>query len=176
MKKIIRLTESDLTRIVRRVIKEQGVRTSRQYLKEDQSKINPIQQYVNSAVLEMNKLIGDTAKSKNIALPTIKIKNSPTQQTVTSAEGQTTKVNVDNYYFELIGAREGSNAPTNINFNNITDPSRYGIFQKEWLGSLSNQNWLMNIDRTLVTGLVNISNKYLDSSKQLLGVKTPTKP
>ena len=34
MKKIIRLTESDLTRIVRRVIKEQGVRTSRQYLKE----------------------------------------------------------------------------------------------------------------------------------------------
>ena len=34
MKKIIRLTESDLTRIVRRVIKEQGVRTSTQYLKE----------------------------------------------------------------------------------------------------------------------------------------------
>ncbi len=38
MKKIIRLTESDLTRIVRRVIKEQQTGTSRQYLKEN---VNP---------------------------------------------------------------------------------------------------------------------------------------
>jgi hypothetical protein len=38
MKKIIRLTESDLTRIVRRVIKEQQSATSRQYLMEEEPK------------------------------------------------------------------------------------------------------------------------------------------
>ena len=171
MKKLI-ITEEERSRIL-------GMHqsaTARQYLMEDQTQLNKVQSYINSTVQEMNKLISDTAKQQQKTLPTIKIKNSPKEQTVTATDGTTTKVTIDNYYFELEGAKQGSSAPINIDLNNVTDPSRYGIFQKSWIGSLSNQNWLMNIDRSLVAGLQSISKKYLDSSMQLLGNKPSVQP
>jgi hypothetical protein len=166
------LNESDIRRIVRRVIKE----SNRGYLMEDQSKINPVQQQVNLAVQEMNNLINNTTKTKQLTtpLPTIKIIKSQQAVPVKAADGTQTNVNIDSYGFEL----NGKPAKTGLDFSRTTDSGQYKNFILEWTKSLSDEAWLMNVgDRSLVYPLKNISDKYLASVNKLLsGVPATTTP
>jgi len=70
MKKIIRLTESDLTRIVRRVIKEQQSGISRQYLKEDDFRGGVTLALMNQLTNYLNGMI-PKAKAKNITMNSV---------------------------------------------------------------------------------------------------------
>ena len=70
MKKIIRLTESDLTRIVRRVIKEQQTGISRQYLKEDDFRGGVTLALMNQLTNYLNGMI-PKAKAKNITMNSV---------------------------------------------------------------------------------------------------------
>jgi hypothetical protein len=168
MKRIIRLTESDLTRIVRRVINESYL------IKEDQSKIQPVQQQVNLAVEEMNKAINDYAKQQQppTQLPNIKIKPGSESVPVKAADGSQTNVNIDSYFFDL----NGKQPKTGIYFSRIVN-NEYKIFQAEWNGSLGDQTWLMNVGagnvgRNLSGTLKTISDKYLAAANKLLGSVT----
>jgi hypothetical protein len=76
MKKIIRLTESDLTRIVRRVINE------RQYLNEG---MDPrIDTLLNNIVTQVNSKIAEINKSKGSKIPNVSFKEVPDGDTSVS--------------------------------------------------------------------------------------------
>lgn len=150
---------------------------SRQYLMEDQSKLQPVQQQVNLAVQEMNKTITDYAKQNNITngLPGIKITKSQQAVPVKAADGSQTNVNIDSYGFEL----NGKSPKTGINFSRIVN-NDYKNLNIEWNNSLGDQTWLMNVGsgnvgRNLAGPLKGISDKYLAVANKLLG-SAPTQP
>ena len=173
MKRIIRLTESDLARIVKRVINESYL------IKEDQSKYQPVQQQVDLAIQEMNKAIVDYAKQNNITngLPGIKKIPTQTDVPVKAADGSQTTLKVDSYGLELNGKTPEPYG--GINFSRIVNDD-YKNFNNEWNYSLGNQIWLMNVGsgnvgRNLAGTLKTISDKYLVAANKLLG-STPQKP